>query len=99
MPSRPAIWPTPTAAILPRRTKYYLELGNTEESFEALVQHLHVFTDFGLMARVMGDPEKSAKLMAVLADPDVAHLMHAWHTGAGYVGCLGQTVDQPTGLY
>ena len=55
--------------------EYYLELGNTEESFEALVQHLRVFTDFGLMARVMGDPEESAKLMAVLADPDVVHLM------------------------
>jgi hypothetical protein len=55
--------------------EYYLELGNTEESFEALVQHLRAFTDFGLMARVMGDPEESAKLMAVLADPDVVHLM------------------------
>ncbi len=55
--------------------EYYLELGNTEESFEALVPHLRVFTDFGLMARVMGDPEESAKLMAALADPDVVHLM------------------------
>jgi len=55
--------------------EYYLELGNTEESFDALAQHLRVFTDFGLMARVMGDPEESAKLMAVLADPDAMHLM------------------------
>ena len=61
MPSRPAIWPTPTAAILPRRTKYYLELGNTEESFEALVQHLHVFTDFGLTSLVNGDAYNALK--------------------------------------
>lgn len=28
--------------------EYYLDLGNTEENFEPLVQHLRVFTDFGL---------------------------------------------------
>ena len=41
--------------------EYYLELGNTEESFEALVQHLRVFTDFGLTSPVNGDVYSALK--------------------------------------
>lgn len=56
--------------------EYYAQCKGVEaEDFEKIREYLRAFTDVEVMADMMADPAKAAKLMTVVNDPRTMHVM------------------------
>ena len=56
--------------------EYYAECAHTsEKEFEAIKPYLKAFTDIEVMADMMANPQEFAKLMMVVNDPRIMHVM------------------------